>query len=140
MRRSRTRSGMSPREMFGEALAGVLQRPGRSVLTMVGAVLGVATVVVLGLTASEAGQVSKQFTILSSTEVDVEEAPAATDSAAGTELPRAEHELLPERVGRAAGRLPRLQALPPGREPGVADQCTDLGCGILDWLRAAPAT
>lgn len=81
MRRSRT--GL-PREMTpprlaardatAEAVAGIVQRPGRAVLTMLGTVLGVgAFVAVLGLTATGAGQISRQFTILEDTTVTVED-------------------------------------------------------------------
>ncbi|MFD9890819.1 ABC transporter permease [Amycolatopsis sp. NPDC059027] len=85
MSRSAERSKISSADLLGEALAGVLQRPGRSALTMLGAVLGVATVVaVLGLTASAAGQVSHRFTALTSTEVQVEEAPLPAGSGANS--------------------------------------------------------
>lgn len=63
------------RDLAGEALAGVLQRPGRTVLTMVGTVIGVGTfVAVLGLTATAAGQISKRFNALAATEVVVKAA------------------------------------------------------------------
>ncbi|WP_117214887.1 ABC transporter permease [Allorhizocola rhizosphaerae] len=65
---------MDVRDLCAEALAGVLQRPGRSMLTALGTLLGVATfVTVLGLTATTSGQISKQFTELSATEVTVED-------------------------------------------------------------------
>jgi len=55
-------------------VAGIVQRPGRAVLTMLGTVLGVgAFVSVLGLTATGAGQISHQFTILQQTTVTVED-------------------------------------------------------------------
>jgi putative ABC transport system permease protein len=57
-----------------EALAGVLQRPGRTMLTALGTVLGVAAfVAVLGMTATADGQISKRFTALVATEVTVED-------------------------------------------------------------------
>jgi putative ABC transport system permease protein len=62
------------RDLLSEAVAGILQRPGRSVLTAVGTILGVGTVVaVLGLTATAGGQISKRFTALVATEVTVED-------------------------------------------------------------------
>jgi putative ABC transport system permease protein len=65
---------LAARDAAAEALAGVVQRPGRAVLTMLGTVLGVgAFVAVLGLTATGAGQISHQFTVLEDTTVTVED-------------------------------------------------------------------
>jgi putative ABC transport system permease protein len=65
---------MDFRDLVDEAAAGVLQRPTRSALTALGTLLGVATfVAVLGLTATTSGQISKQFTVLGATEVNVED-------------------------------------------------------------------
>ena len=81
MPRSRTslpRGWARPRLTVGdataEAVAGIVQRPGRAALTMLGTVLGVgAFVAVLGLTATGAGQISHQFTVLEDTTVTVED-------------------------------------------------------------------
>ncbi|MFI6522903.1 ABC transporter permease [Spirillospora sp. NPDC050679] len=60
------------RDLLAESFAGVLQRPGRSVLTMLGTVLGIgAFVAVLGLTSTAGGQIDKRFTVLAATQVDV---------------------------------------------------------------------
>jgi putative ABC transport system permease protein len=65
---------LSARDTAGEAVAGIVQRPGRALLTMLGTVLGVgAFVAVLGLTATGAGQISHQFTILEDTTVNVQD-------------------------------------------------------------------
>ncbi|MCF2529551.1 ABC transporter permease [Yinghuangia soli] len=65
-------SGIRRRDLAAEALAGVLQRPARSVLTMLGTVLGIgAFVAVLGLTATAGGQIDKRFDELSATQVTV---------------------------------------------------------------------
>jgi putative ABC transport system permease protein len=68
MRRARTGlplPKLTARDTAAEAVAGIVQRPGRAVLTMLGTVLGVgAFVAVLGLTATGAGQTSHQFTVL----------------------------------------------------------------------------
>lgn len=62
------------RALAGECLAGVVQRPARTVLTMVGTALGVgAFTAVLGLTATAVGQVSQSFTVLSATQVTVKD-------------------------------------------------------------------
>ena len=94
MRRARTglpSPRLSARDTASEALAGIVQRPGRALLTMLGTVLGVgAFVAVLGLTATGAGQISHQFTILEDTTVNVQDngpvnnvAPPGTNPAIG---------------------------------------------------------
>ena len=51
---------LSARDAAAEAIAGIVARPGRAGLTMLGTVLGVgAFVAVLGLTATGAGQISQ---------------------------------------------------------------------------------
>ena len=82
---------LTARDAAAEAVAGIVQRPGRAVLTMLGTVLGVgAFVAVLGLTATRAGQISHQFTVLEDTTVTVEDngpannvAPPGTNPAIG---------------------------------------------------------
>jgi putative ABC transport system permease protein len=65
---------LAARDAAAEAVAGMAQRPGRTALTMLGTVLGVgAFVAVLGLTATGAGQISHQFTVLEDTTVAVED-------------------------------------------------------------------
>src|ERR1700746_1351318 len=82
---------LSARDATAEAVAGIVQRPGRAVLTMLGTILGVGAFVgVLGLTATGAGQISHQFTVLEDTTVTVEDngpankvAPAGPNPAIG---------------------------------------------------------
>jgi putative ABC transport system permease protein len=78
-------SRLAGRDAAAEAVAGIVQRPGRSALTMLGTVLGVgAFVAVLGLTATSAGQISREFTVLADTTVTVEDnGPAASTAAPG---------------------------------------------------------
>jgi putative ABC transport system permease protein len=65
---------LAARDAAAEAVAGIVQRPGRSTATMLGTILGVgAFVAVLGLTATGAGQISRQFTVLEDTTVTVED-------------------------------------------------------------------
>jgi putative ABC transport system permease protein len=60
------------RDLLTEALAGLIQRPTRSILTMLGSVLGVgAFVTVLGLTTTASGQISKSFNLLRDTTVTI---------------------------------------------------------------------
>ncbi|MEV0317116.1 ABC transporter permease [Streptomyces sp. NPDC050658] len=79
-RADRTRSHLGLRDLLSEALAGVLQRPGRSTLTSLGTVLGVGTLVtVLGLTATASSQIDARFNQLTATEVTVKDT-GGTDS------------------------------------------------------------
>jgi putative ABC transport system permease protein len=73
------RSAFAVKDLAAEALAGLLQRPARSLLTMLGTVAGTASLVaILGFTATSAGQISARFTVLSATEVTVTDAGAKT--------------------------------------------------------------
>lgn len=65
-------SRLKSRDLADEAVAGIIQRPGRSVLTMLGTILGVgAFVAVLGLTSTATGQIGKSFSLLQDTTVTV---------------------------------------------------------------------
>jgi putative ABC transport system permease protein len=77
---------LTVRDTAAEAIAGIVQRPGRAGLTMLGTVLGVGAFVgVLGLTATGAGQISRQFTVLEDTTVTVaDNGPANNVAAPGT--------------------------------------------------------
>ncbi|MEU8121801.1 ABC transporter permease [Spirillospora sp. NPDC049024] len=90
-------SRLSVRDLVGEAAAGIAQRPGRSVLTMLGTVLGVgAFVAILGLTATASGQIGKQFDALTATTVTV----STADEGGFEEEP-------PDRPGYDTGADPR---------------------------------
>ncbi|MCL2483018.1 MAG: ATP-binding cassette domain-containing protein [Propionibacteriaceae bacterium] len=63
--------------VLGEALAGLTARVSRTVLTMVGTVIGVGAIVaILGLTATAAGQIDTSFNLLQATQVSVNDAGA----------------------------------------------------------------
>lgn len=82
---------LTRRDLLAEALAGLVQRPGRSVLTMLGTVLGVgAFVAVLGLTSTATGQISKSFSLLQETTVTVQDlnTPAAGGGSGGQSAAR----------------------------------------------------
>jgi putative ABC transport system permease protein len=65
-------SRLRPRDLGSEALAGLLQRPGRSALTMLGTVLGIgAFVAIVGLSQTATGQIGKEFNLLDATQVTV---------------------------------------------------------------------
>ncbi len=67
-------TSLGVRDLLAEAVAGILQRPGRSALTMLGTVLGVgAFVAVLGLTTTANGQIGKRFSLQKATTVTVNE-------------------------------------------------------------------
>ncbi|MFC8370705.1 MULTISPECIES: ABC transporter permease [unclassified Streptomyces] len=68
----RGRSRLALRDLLSEAVAGMLQRPARAVLTALGTVLGVGSfIAVLGLTATAASQIDTRFNALTATEVGV---------------------------------------------------------------------
>ncbi|MFI1782075.1 ABC transporter permease [Streptomyces rubiginosohelvolus] len=80
---------LSARDLIAEATAGILQRPARSLLTALGTVLGVgAFVAVLGLTATAAAQIDARFSVLSATEVGIEDVSGGRDEVVGTAFPR----------------------------------------------------
>jgi putative ABC transport system permease protein len=67
-------SRLRPGDLGTEALAGILQRPARTLLTITGTVLGVgAFTAILGLTATTSGQIATDFTVLSATQVTVKD-------------------------------------------------------------------
>jgi putative ABC transport system permease protein len=69
------------RDLWRESLAGLSQRPSRTILTTVGTVLGIgAFVTVMGLTATASGQISSTFSQLKDTEVTVSDAGATPSS------------------------------------------------------------
>ncbi|MFC9603797.1 ABC transporter permease [Streptomyces niveus] len=81
-------SRFAPRDLLSEAVAGVLQRPGRSALTALGTVLGVGTfVAILGLTATTSSQIDSRFNKLTATEVTVEDVGDPEDPLTGTSFP-----------------------------------------------------
>jgi putative ABC transport system permease protein len=76
---------MDPRDLWTEALAGVMARPVRSALTTLGTVLGITTLVItIGVASTAGNQIVGRFDALTATSVTVvvppEAAAAATDS------------------------------------------------------------
>ena len=66
------RARMGPRDLLAEALAGLFARPGRSLLTALGAVLGIASLVAtLGVANTAGNQIVTSFNELSATSVVV---------------------------------------------------------------------
>ncbi len=77
-RRGGPSSRLHARDLASEGLAGLLQRPGRSVLTMLGTVLGIGGfVAIVGLSQTASGQIGSTFNRLDATQVTV------ADTAAG---------------------------------------------------------
>lgn len=66
------RTGLVSRDLLREVAAAIQARPGRSMLTAVGTVLGVGTLIaILGLTSTASGQVSARFDAQAATTVTV---------------------------------------------------------------------
>ncbi len=92
-------SGMTMRDLVNEALGGLFARPGRTVLTVIGTVVGLAALVAtLGLSRTAGHRIVGRFDELAATEIVVTPKPSAT-SVAVDALPWD----APERVGRLNG-------------------------------------
>ena len=86
-------------DLVGEALAGMSQRPGRSLLTMLGTVLGIGSfVAIIGLSDTASSQITAQFNLLNATQVTV------TDIANGTTTS------FPDDADQRVGRLNGVEA------------------------------
>ncbi|MGB3712963.1 MAG: ATP-binding cassette domain-containing protein [Candidatus Promineifilaceae bacterium] len=75
-------SGITLRDLFDEAIAGVFARPGRTVLTMLGIVIGLtALVATIGLSRTASNRVISEFDELAATEILVtgKSGPAGVD-------------------------------------------------------------
>jgi putative ABC transport system permease protein len=65
-------TAITARDALAEAISGLVQRPARSALTMLGTLLGVgAFVAILGLTTTASGQIGQNFDALAATTVTV---------------------------------------------------------------------
>jgi len=91
--RRRPRSGVPPshlrlRDLGSEALAGLLQRPGRSALTLLGVMLGIGSfVAIVGIAQTASGQIGKQFNVLQATQAYVFDVGAAQSSSPTVDFP-----------------------------------------------------
>ena len=66
---------LTGRDLGSEVIAAIVAKPGRSILTALGTVLGVGTlIVILGLTSTASGQVSARFDAQAATTVSVKDA------------------------------------------------------------------
>ena len=85
--RGRARDRFNARDLFAEAAHGIGARPGRLVLTILGTVLGIASVVItVGLAQTAAGQISRQFDAVAATQVVV--VPEKTQTMSGEDRPK----------------------------------------------------
>lgn len=81
---TRTTSRLRLRDLGAESVAGILQRPARTMLTALGVVLGIAAFVgILGMTSTATQQISQRFTALTATEVLLRDSAVATERADG---------------------------------------------------------
>lgn len=88
----RLRSSLSLRDLVGEAAAAITRRPGRSLLTALGTVVGVgAFVATTGLASTAKAQVSERFDALAATQVRVNDSLSSgffgDEAAAGIDHP-----------------------------------------------------
>lgn len=83
-----TPSSYAPRDLVRDVVAGVLQRPSRTVLTMLGTVLGVgALVTIIGLTTTARSQIDARFSALASTTLEVKDVGSGNDADPRISLP-----------------------------------------------------
>ena len=76
--------GFTLRDLLAESLEGVGARPSRLIITLLGTVLGIASLVAtMGLAQTTAGQIAKSFDLLQATRVTVE--PGTAEGRGGTE-------------------------------------------------------
>ena len=81
-------SKLSLRDLLAEALSGVLARPARALLTVLGTVLGIAALVAtLGISKTAGNQIVGRFDALAATEVVVEPAGSGPGSSVPAVLP-----------------------------------------------------
>jgi len=114
---------VKPRDLVSEALAGVLARPARALLTVLGTVLGIAALVAtLGISKTAGNQIVGRFDALAATEVVVQ--PAGADQPGATTV----NAVLP---WDSEARLRRLNGV---RSAGTLSS-VDLGG---DLVRGAP--
>jgi putative ABC transport system permease protein len=67
-----TKSGITPADLFNEAIAGIFARPGRMALTILGIVIGLtALVATLGLSRTASNRIISQFDELAATEITI---------------------------------------------------------------------
>ncbi|MEU9302871.1 ABC transporter permease [Streptomyces sp. NPDC048269] len=135
------RSTFAPRDLLAEALAGMLQRPARSALTMLGTVLGVgAFVAVLGLTATASSQIDARFNMLSATEVTVEDIAREQNKFADAAFPDDASDRVERLNGvRHAGALWTVRPRRSAAELAVtAAPVGDTGGETLNVVAAAP--
>lgn len=116
---------LSPRDTVSEAVAGMLRRPGRAVLTALGTVLGVGSfVAVLGLTATISSQIDGRFNVLTATEVTVEDVAAQHDAFAGPAFPADAERRLRQVAGIAHAGVLWTVRLDPGTPIGALPPAT----------------
>ncbi|MDF1488498.1 ABC transporter permease [Tessaracoccus caeni] len=83
-KRRKIRTGFTLRDLVHEAFEGIGSRPSRLMITLVGTVLGIASLVVtIGFAQTGAGQIASQFDAVSATRVTIE--PGTTRGSGGTE-------------------------------------------------------
>jgi putative ABC transport system permease protein len=106
-KREKLRSHLRTRDLIAESVAGLEARPARSILTVLGTVLGItALVATLGVSRTAGNQIVSRFDALAATEVVIEPASAAGGATRTSSIPwDAEARLLRLNGVVAAGTL-----------------------------------
>jgi putative ABC transport system permease protein len=126
-------------DLVSESLAGIVQRPGRTALTLLGTVLGVgAFTTILGLTATASGQISKDFTVLAATQVTVND----VGSESARQVDRTIYDFPPDadtRVERLNGALHAGVTWTVSKQkPSVSGTSTGIDAHQMDVDAASP--
>jgi len=123
-----------------DALAGIAQRPGRTVLTMLGTVLGVGALVsILGLTATAAHQIDDRFSVLAATTVEVADAGSGNPADVRISFPKDGDEVVQALPGvlHAGQYWPVPLTAPVRATPGVGGAAGAAGTSTSTTLTAA---
>ncbi|WP_217135443.1 ABC transporter permease [Leucobacter chinensis] len=153
-RRSRVKTGFTTQDLVHEALEGVAARPSRLIITLVGTVLGIASLVLtIGLAQTAAGQISQKFDSVTATRVTVE--PGKADGPGNTERVT---QRLPwdavERVSQIAGvegstliaelsqglSVDAVQVQDPGAVPEAPPKVIAASAGLMDVVSGSLST
>ena len=153
MKRQR-RGGFTRKDLLHEALEGIGARPSRLFITLLGTVLGIASLVLtIGLAQTAAGQISKKFDAISATRVTVEPGKSTGSGSQERTTQRIPWDAV-ERVSQLAGvetstliskltqglRVDAVQVQDPQEVPVAPPTVIAVSPGLIDVVRGELAT
>ena len=141
VRRPRRADRFGLRDLLSESAAGIGARPGRLVLTILGTVLGIASVVVtVGLAQTAAGQINKQFDAVAATQAVAKSTTSrswdgserATSSLPWDAADRAEHPVGAVDDERRAPWIVRDDVVRRGLDSRTAEKAVEVAAGLAE--------